>query len=84
MSQAKVDARKEYKKNRKKILAKEKRRSRISRLILYVVLIALIGGIGFSFYRKFNPVPEASAETFYYLTAQDSYGILSPSLPDSE
>ena len=52
MSQAKVDKQKEYKKNRKKIIAKEKRKSRAVKWIGYLCLICIIGGVGFSFYQK--------------------------------
>lgn len=82
MSQAKVDQRKEYKKNRKKILAKEKRNNQITKIIAYLCLIVIIGGVGFSFYKKVNPTPEPDSSTFYALTSQDSYGILTPSLPE--
>lgn len=82
MSQAKVDRRKEYKKDRKKILAREKRRNKIAKAAAYLCLICVIGGVGFSFYKKFNPEPKADAGTFYGLTAVDSYGILDPSLPE--
>lgn len=82
MSQAKVDRRKEYKKNRKEILAKEKRNNAIGKFIAYLCLIALIGGVGFSFYRKINPAPQPDPNTFYSLTAKDSYGIMHPSLPE--
>lgn len=82
MSQEKVDRRKEYKKNRKQILAREKRNSQISKFIAYICFIAIIGGVGFSFYKKVNPTPEPDPSTFYALTASDSYGILTPSLPE--
>ena len=82
MSQEKVDRRKEYKKNRKQILAKEKRNSQLSKLVAYLCLIVIIGGVGFSAYKKFNPTPEPDATAFYSLTAMDSYGILDPSLPE--
>lgn len=82
MSQAKVDRRKEYKKNRKQILAKEKRNSAIARFIAYLCLIAILAGVGFSIYRKVNPAPEPDPTTFYALTESDDYGILTPSLPE--
>jgi len=82
MSQAKVDRRKEYKKNRKQIIAREKRNNQIGKFIAYLCLLVLIGGVGFSFYKKVNPTPEPDASTFYALTATDSYGILNPSLPE--
>lgn len=82
MSQAKVDKQKEYKKNRKKIIAKQKRRSKIAKWIGYLCLVCIIGGVGFSFYLKFNPAPEADSSAFYNLIATDSYGILQPSLSE--
>ena len=82
MSQAKVDKQKEYKKNRKKIIAKEKRKSRAVKWIGYLCLICIIGGVGFSFYQKLNPAPEDNTSTFYNLIATDSYGILQPSLSE--
>ena len=83
MSQEKVNRRKEYKKNRKEILAREKRKNAIGKLVAYVCLIAILGGVGFSFYQKLNPAPEPDASTFYALTQSDSYGILNPSLPEN-
>lgn len=82
MSQAKVDKQKEYKKNRKKIIAKEKRRSRVVRWIGYLCLVCIIGGVGFSFYQKMNPAPEENASAFYNLIATDNYGILHPTLSE--
>ncbi|MCD8020684.1 MAG: hypothetical protein LUF92_14225 [Clostridiales bacterium] len=82
MSQEKVDRQKEYKKNRKKILAKEKRRARIAKFIGYLCLICIIGGVGYSFYLKVNPETEADTSSFYSLIATDDYGILDPSLDE--
>ncbi|HIW59364.1 MAG TPA: hypothetical protein H9880_05710 [Candidatus Anaerobutyricum avicola] len=82
MSQAKVDRQKEYKRNRKKIIAKEKRKSRAVKWIGYLCLVCVIGGVGFSFYQKFNPAPEENSSAFYNLIATDSYGILDPSLSE--
>ena len=82
MSQEKVDRRKEYKKNHKQILAREKRKAKIAKAILYLCLVCIIGGVGFSFYQKLNPAPEDNTNTFYSLIATDSYGILDPSLPE--
>ncbi len=84
MSQAKVDARKKYKKNRKELLAREKRNSTLRKFAAYLVMIAVIGGFGYSFYKTVNPEPKANQQTFYSLIAQDSYGILTPSLPDAD
>lgn len=82
MSQAKVDKQKEYKKNRKKILAKQKRKNRLWKGIGYLCLICIIGGVGFSFYKKMNPEPEVDTSTFYNLIATDNYGILHPSIAE--
>ncbi|MBQ9156539.1 MAG: hypothetical protein IJ137_07145 [Eubacterium sp.] len=83
MSQEKVDRRKEYKKNRKQIIAREKRNNQLGKLAAYLCLIAIIGGVGFSAYKKVNPTPQPDASAFYSLTATDSYGILDPSLPEN-
>ncbi len=84
MSQAKVDARKEQKKNRKQEVAKQKRNRVISRLVSYVVVIAIVGAIGFSVYKKVNPGPKADSTIYSSLIATDSYGILQPSIPDTD
>lgn len=84
MSQEKVDRRKEQKKNRKQILAREKRKNQFYKFIGYLCLLCIIGGVGFSVYHKLNPTPEPNATAFYSLIATDSYGILDPSLPESE
>ena len=83
MSQAKVDRRKEYKKNRKEILARQKRYNAIGKFVAYLCLIVVICGIGFSVYKKFNPTPEPDPNAFYALTQTDSYGIITPVMPDS-
>lgn len=82
MSQAKVDARKQNKKNRKKIMAKEKRVRTLERFVLYLVAIAFIGGLGWSIYRHFNPEPPYDITAYYNLITPDAYGILSPTLPE--
>lgn len=45
MSQKKVDQYKEYKKNRKEILAKEKRKRLAGKITAWVILIAAAGGL---------------------------------------
>lgn len=82
MSQEKVDRRKEYKKNHKQILAREKKKAKITKAIWYLCLICIIAGVGFSFYSKLNPASEENTNTFYSLIATDRYGILDPSLPE--
>lgn len=52
MSQAKVDRYKEEKKNREKIMKKQKRQAFLLRLAGTVVAIVLVGWIGFSVYQK--------------------------------
>ncbi len=81
MSQAKVDARKENKKNRKKIMAREKRIRSLEKLLLAIVVIAIIAGFGWSIYKVVNPTPPYDITAFYNLIQTDNYGILSPTLP---
>ncbi len=72
MSQAKVDRYKEEKKNRKEIIAKEKRQRMIGKIAGWVVILALIGWIGYSavdLYLESRPM-----ETVYTdLTAINDY-----------
>ena len=84
MSQEKVNARKEYKKNRKEILAKEKRKKAIGRFTGYLAVLVIVVGVGFSFYKKIVPDKEPNVQTFSYLSATHSYGIFTPSLPEGE
>ena len=81
MSQAKVDARKQNKKNRKKIMAREKRIQTLERLVFSLVILAFCFGLGWSIYRHFNPKPPYDITSYYNLTQFDNYGILSPTLP---
>ena len=48
MSQAKVDRYKEEKKNRKEIMAKEKRKRMIGKIAGCAIVLALVGWIGYS------------------------------------
>lgn len=82
MSQEKVNARKEYKKNRKEILAKEKRQKQISKAIAYICTVVILGGVGYSVYNKLAPEKAVDNTTFSSLIKTDSYGILDPSLPE--
>lgn len=52
MSQAKVDRYKEEKRNREKIMKKEKREIFLMKLAGTVIAIALVGWIGFSVYQN--------------------------------
>lgn len=54
MSQAKVDRYKEQKANRKKIMARERRERMMWKIGGGVVLVALVGWIGFSAYNNFH------------------------------
>ena len=82
MSQEKVAARKEYKKNRKKIIAQEKRRNQFMKLIAYLVVLAIVIGIGWSVYNKVKPQPQYDISSFYKLIDRDNYGFLTPVLDD--
>ena len=82
MSQEIVDARKQYKKNRKKIIAQEKRRDQLMKLVAYLVVIAIVVGIGWSVYYKVKPQPQYDISSFYKLIDRDSYGFLTPVLDD--
>ena len=54
MSQAKVDRYKEEKKNRKKIMAKEKRQTFLTQACLGIIGIAIVAWIGVSAYQVFT------------------------------
>lgn len=82
MSQEKVNLRKEYKKNRKEILAKEKRKKQITKVVSYLCLFVIVAGIGFSVYKKVTPEPVKDSDTFFRLIQTDDYGILDPSLEE--
>lgn len=82
MSQEKVNLRKEYKKNRKEILAKEKRQKQMTKFISYLCLAVVVVGLGFSVYKKVTPEPVKDNDTFIHLIQIDEYGILDPSMPE--
>ena len=84
MSQRKVDRQKEYKKNRKQILAKERRQRRIGHAIAYLCVCLLVGGLGYSVYSKLTPKKEIDSAAYYSLIQTDDYGILGPQLQLSE
>jgi len=58
MSQKKVDAYKEYKKNRKEIIKKEQRMKKLEYGAIVVVLVAFVGWFGVSTYQKATAAPE--------------------------
>ena len=55
MSQAKVDRYKEEKKNRKQIMAKEKREWAMLKFCGGVLAVVIVAWIGFSVYQTVNP-----------------------------
>ncbi len=58
MSQKKVDAYKEYKKNRKEIIKKEQRMRKLEYGAIIAVLVAFAGWFGFSTYQKATAAPQ--------------------------
>ena len=72
MSQAKVDRYKEQKKNRKEIMAKEKREKMLRNFAVGLVAVAILGWAGVSGYNAYqNSKP---LETVYVdLTEMDNY-----------
>lgn len=62
MSQKKVDAYKEQKANRSKIIKKEKRIQKIEQILVSVIAIAAAGWICFSVYNKVTEKDAAETE----------------------
>jgi len=60
MSQEKVDRNKELKKNRKKIVKRNKVKNIIGGTVGVIVLVAVIGWIGYSVYGKYEEYAEAN------------------------
>ena len=74
MSQAKVDRYKEEKRNREKILKKEKRQLLLMKIGGAVVGVVLVGWIGFSVYHQTTNTANASGKTYSVDTAAlDNY-----------
>ena len=77
MSQAKVDRYKEQKKNRKQIMAKEKRQWFLTQACLGVIGLAIVAWIGVSAYQVFTtPQEDAPVEVKNYTvdnSALDDY-----------
>ncbi len=72
MSQKKVDAYKDYKKNRTKILKKEKRMRKLEYGAVGVVLALIVFWAGFSVYRNIdNNIKAEEAEAAAVLTEVD-------------
>ena len=60
MSQKKVDAYKDYKKNRKEILKREKRKQKLEIGIAAVIFAAFVAWFGFSAFQKATAKPAAT------------------------
>ena len=74
MSQKKVDAYKEQKANRQKIMKKEKMVARIEKAIALVVCIAVVCWVGYSVHYKMTEGPdEEQIVTEMDVTALDEY-----------
>ncbi|MBQ1900960.1 MAG: hypothetical protein II169_00235 [Lachnospiraceae bacterium] len=63
MSQEKVDQKKELKKNRKKIVKKNKRNAIIGTVCGVVVTLGIVGWLGYSGYSKYEAYQEENAVT---------------------
>ncbi|MGN0298202.1 MAG: hypothetical protein ACI4C1_03285 [Lachnospiraceae bacterium] len=76
MSQAKVDQYKEYKKNRKEILAKQKKRQQINRILSWAAAIVILGGLGGavgvsiynSYQAKLAALPDYTSSTSFIVS----------------
>lgn len=86
MSQAKVDKYKEYKANRKEILAKQKKKKQIDRIFGWVIGIAIIGAIGvaigitgYNSYEKW-----AAAQPTYKVESKVINDLYSMAVPSTE
>ena len=77
MSQAKVDRYKEEKKNRSKIMKKQKMELLLTKIVLAVFAVAIVGWAGVSLYQNItNPSSTATAVTESYtvdVSAIDDY-----------
>lgn len=69
MSQAKVDRYKEEKKNRQKMIKKEKRHERVLKVCGIVVALVLIGWVGYSGYNSIIKNSTAEGKTYSVDTA---------------
>ena len=81
MSQKKVDEYKEYKKNRKEILAKEKKAKQRNKVLAIIATVAIIGGVGYGVFYTYK-TETAPDITFAELVAPDQYGLLVPTIED--
>lgn len=76
MSQAKVDAKKELKKNRQQLVKKEKIRRAVSITITSLICAAVVFWIGFSAYKRIDAYIDANTPMEYNdvdITAIEDY-----------
>lgn len=74
MSQKKVDEYKRQKANREQIMKKEKRMRALSRCVAVLVLVAIVGWLGYSVYGQVEKSQEAKVtETVMDASAIDGY-----------
>lgn len=66
MSQAKVDRYKEEKKNRSKIMKKQKLEWLLTKIVLTVFAVAIVGWAGVSLYQNITNPSSATVETESY------------------
>ncbi len=66
MSQAKVDRYKEEKKNRSKIMKKQKMEWLLTKVVLTVCAVVIVGWIGVSLYQNITNPSTATVETESY------------------
>lgn len=81
MSQAKVEQYKKEKANRKKTLAKEKRKHVIAVVCTWVVCLAIVGWAGFSGYNYYESRKPAKT---YHVSTTDLDNYLSTLTSESE
>ena len=73
MSQKKVDAYKEYKKNKKEVIKKEKAKKRLGTLIAALAGVVIVGWLGWSVYAKATYVEPDGSGTTLNFTEFDEY-----------
>ena len=77
MSQKKVEAYKEYKKNKKEVIKKEKTMRRLRTALVSLAAVILIGWFGWSIYHKATYVePDGSATTVNFSNFDEYYNDL--------
>lgn len=84
MSQAKTGATKHNMRSKRMDRRRQRYSRVIFRIVTYLIVVALVGVVIFSIYRRSHPRVENNQETFLSLTKTDDNGILDPSIPDSK